>query len=643
MMRMLQQMKLWQRIVLLGLMGLLLVAPPFYLYIDGANKNIDASYRERAGLEPGKDALRMLQMVQQHRGLSAAFLISGQMAQQRSESVERGNLALDQLALALQASGLSSSPLWGRIRSEWSSLSKSVGARGLTANESFQRHTQLCQLLLLLIEQISDKYLLSLDSDADIYYLVHTVYFDLPQLTEYFGQVRGMGVSVLSSGNVTPEERTVIFGLIAGARLYGKSTTRYFEKAYEARPEMKERFAPGIAAATAEGDEILTLASEKIVTADGVNFSPLEYFNLVSKAIERQYGIAFATADQLQLLIGERIERQRKMRNLLAGGVLLIAGLATLFAWFICRSLVRQLGGEPGEVIRVLARVAQGDLTQRIAVVDGDRSSLVCRMKEMVDRLSAVITEVSAGASVLADASYEISSTAQALSAGANEQAAGVEMTSASLEEMSASIARNAASAKITRMLADKVVTDAGAGAATVRSTVVAMKQIAKMVEVIDDIAYQTNLLALNAAIEAAGAGGQSRGFAVVSAEIRKLAERSQTAAQEIGGVADRSVELAEKSSDTLDQLVPDIHETATLVQTVTLASAEQDSGVGQINSALARLSMTVQHNAAGSEQLAATAEEMSAQAEKLRRSIAFFKTKEGPAEDDADADVVAG
>jgi methyl-accepting chemotaxis protein len=170
-------------------------------------------------------------------------------------------------------------------------------------------------------------------------------------------------------------------------------------------------------------------------------------------------------------------------------------------------------------------------------------------------------------------------------------------------------------------------------GGQAVTETVTAMKQIAKKIGIIDDIAYQTNLLALNAAIEAARAGEHGKGFAVVAAEVRKLAERSQVAAQEIGQLAGNSVGLAEKAGKLLDEIVPATRKTADLVQEITAASQEQTVGVDQVNTAMGQLSQITQQNASASEELAATAEEMSSQAVTLQERMAFFKLSENDKE----------
>jgi len=279
------------------------------------------------------------------------------------------------------------------------------------------------------------------------------------------------------------------------------------------------------------------------------------------------------------------------------------------------------------EVTRVLAAMEQGDLMQTAQIeCRGQLKELCDSINSTIAKIAATITDVYSAAGSLTTASEQVSQTAQSLSQSSSEQAAGVEETSASIEEMTASIAQNTENAKVTDSMAAKAAKEAIEGGDAVKATVVAMKQIANKIGIIDDIAYQTNLLALNAAIEAARAGEHGKGFAVVAAEVRKLAERSQVAAQEIGEVATSSVELAERAGRLLDEIVPNIKKTSDLVQEITAASEEQSSGVGQINGAVGQLSQTTQQNASASEELAATSEEMSGQAEQLLQAISFFK-----------------
>jgi methyl-accepting chemotaxis protein len=278
------------------------------------------------------------------------------------------------------------------------------------------------------------------------------------------------------------------------------------------------------------------------------------------------------------------------------------------------------------EAISVLQEVEKGNLNKKVL---GNYKGQLEDFKNIVNnttsKLSEIISEVRCAADSLVSASGLLSVTAQSVSQGTKEQASSVEETSAAIEQMSASINQNTENARVTDGISGKAAKEAVEGGQAVNQTVTAMKQIAERISIIDDIAYQTNLLALNAAIEAARAGEHGKGFAVVAAEVRKLAERSQVAAQEIGELAGSSVSKAETAGKLLDEIVPSIKKTSDLVQEISAASAEQSTGVNQINTAMNQLNQVTQQNALASEELAATAEEMSAQAEVLQQAMSFF------------------
>jgi len=346
--------------------------------------------------------------------------------------------------------------------------------------------------------------------------------------------------------------------------------------------------------------------------------------------------------------------------------VLLGMCIALALGYWVSRLIMRQVGGEPdyasqivhrvaegdtgvdvrvreGDTTSLLAamaqmvarlnyasdvarRVAAGDMTVQIELREGDKKSLLGAMAEMIARLSKIVADVRGSADELAAASEQLTASAQLLSQNASEQAASVEETSASMQQISATVAQNTENAKVTDGIASKSAKDAREGEQAVTQTVEAMKQIASKIGIIDDIAYQTNLLALNAAIEAARAGEHGKGFAVVAVEVRKLAERSQVAAQEIGNLAGNSVSLAERAGRLFTEIVPSITRTADLVQEIASASREQSAGIEQINTAVNQVSQTTSTNASASEQLSSTAESMSARAVQLQHVMQFFR-----------------
>jgi len=273
-----------------------------------------------------------------------------------------------------------------------------------------------------------------------------------------------------------------------------------------------------------------------------------------------------------------------------------------------------------------LAKEIAGGNLQLQVVQRSANDGLMQALSAMVTNLTRVVGDVKSAADNVTAGSQELSSTSEQMSQGASEQAASAEEASSSMEQMSSNIRQNADNSLQTEKIAVKSAADANESGLAVAKTVSAMKQIAAKTSIIEEIARQTNLLALNAAIEAARAGEHGKGFAVVASEVRKLAERSQHAAGEIGALSLSSVQVAENAGELLQKLVPDIKRTADLVQEISAACKEQDTGAEQINKAIQQLDQVIQQNAGASEEMASTAEELASQAEQLQGTIAFFK-----------------
>ncbi len=320
------------------------------------------------------------------------------------------------------------------------------------------------------------------------------------------------------------------------------------------------------------------------------------------------------------------IERFGRWMVILAGITIVICAVVGTMLW---RSITGPIMG----VVALAQKIAEGDLRDEVEVDAHDETGqLQAAMKAMSQKLAGIIGEVRAGAEALSSASVQLSVTSQSLSQGTSAQAATVEETAASLEDVSTAIKQNAENSRQMQQIAIQAVKDAGESGDAVRETVYAMKEIADKISIVQEIAYQTNLLALNAAIEAARAGEHGRGFAVVASEVRKLAERSQSAAKDISSLASSSVRVAERSGELLEEMVASIRRTAELTQEVAIASDGQATTVAQVNNAMTCVDEVTQHNASVSEELASTAEALSAQAEMLHETMRFFQVRGGVA-----------
>ena len=316
----------------------------------------------------------------------------------------------------------------------------------------------------------------------------------------------------------------------------------------------------------------------------------------------------------------------------------IVLGLSV--GWFITRSVLAQIGGEPSEAVAVAQRISEGDLCTRVELSVGDETSLLHAIEVMRKSLADIVGQVRSGTHTIATASNQIATGNLDLSARSEQQASALEETASSMEELTGTVKQNADNARQANQLATSASGLAEKGGEAVAKVIETMgeindsaRKIVDIIGVIDGIAFQTNILALNAAVEAARAGEQGRGFSVVAAEVRNLAQRSAGAAKEIKQLISNSVErvdagrkMVDEAGATIRDVVNSVKSVRDIIAEISAASSEQTSGIDQINQAIIQLDDTTQQNAALVEEAAAASQSLQDQASTLAGLVAVFR-----------------
>jgi methyl-accepting chemotaxis protein len=293
------------------------------------------------------------------------------------------------------------------------------------------------------------------------------------------------------------------------------------------------------------------------------------------------------------------------------------------------------------DLVHMLAALAEGDLSQRIQTEYHGTFGLLKDSANMTaERLSETIADLKGVAAEVSNAANEISYSTTDLSQRTEEQAAGLEETSASMEQIASTVKKNAENAQEADHLSSATYQVAERGGAVIADTVSAMarieessNKIADTIGIIDEIARQTNMLALNAAVEAARAGDAGRGFAVVASEVRSLAQRSSQAAKDIKDLIVKSssqvrdgVSLVNRAGNSLAEIVESVRKVSGIVADIATASAEQATGLDQINRALSQMDVVTQQNSALVEENAATAKTLEHQVAAMDERVRLFR-----------------
>ena len=642
--------------------GVMLVL--LYSVFFALSRDIETAKQEFEGLQMLKPMNRMVQNMQQHRGLSSGVLNGNDAMKERRATKEKE--VAEALTATLQALSpqLRDAPSWKAIVQDWAEIQ--TQGMSLAPPDNLKRHTVMIDKALVFMVEIADSTQLTLDPVIDTYYFMDTVVSKMPAMLEPLGIARGRGTGVLTKQELSPQLRIDIASLVAQMAGTLRAQNRNLEKVMRYSPELQGALAPPSKDFSEGAEKIFALVREDILAEKFVT-APQDYFAATTQIIDLGYKMMFETLipqfeKQLQARINAA-ERVLMFDLVLSIVVMVVVGYLGGGAYY---SVI----GSVEDFSKGARRLADGDLTvefhtqgvDELHAAGKDFNNMASAFRNLLARIQTDVQQLRSAAEQLASSSQQISTSTGAQSDSASSMAASVEQMTVGIDL----IAKNALDAQRYSRESDDVAAQGGrivqgvvgeieGIASTVNQSAVAVEalgqqsdQISAIVGTIKEIADQTNLLALNAAIEAARAGESGRGFAVVADEVRKLAERTAKSTQEIAGMigaiqsgtatavssmklgVDRvanGVEQAKLAGGAISQVQEQSRQVVEAVAEITVALREQSTASTDIAQNVERIAQMAEENDAAAHGNASTAGKLRELAEALSSQVGRFRT----------------
>ena len=373
---------LWQKFLILGLLAATLIALPVVFYFGETKKDIDVTRQELDGLKPAVAVLKLVQLTQTHRGLTNVIL-SGKSELAEERRVKQKEIAqalsmADEIIKKIDNAGIAST--WRAAMQRWQNLQKQVDNAQLDKAKSFQEHSDLIIDYFNLLDKFADYSTLTLDPDADSYFMMRTIFYSTPQLTEALGKARATGAGILALKEASSAEREKLTGFVTIARDRQADAATQLAKVFAVSSIAKTKLEPQVKASYEQYDKAIKLAQKEILSSQQLVFPSAEYFEVFTKTINDQFQLNDAVIASLTEALNARIEKLTHSQTTLIMGILALFSLAAMIAFYIARSITRPVN----QLVGVMQQLAAGDSSVRANMLTNDEIGVLGRQFDMM-------------------------------------------------------------------------------------------------------------------------------------------------------------------------------------------------------------------------------------------------------------------